>query len=104
MQMHRESWIHLCVDMQRMFVEDTPWQVAWMPKVFDAVLEVTTRFPQQTIFTRFVPPSSTDELPGMWRDYLKAKAYGYRLRIAGHCAWSQTLRQTRQLLRRAQEQ
>ncbi|MEY9718161.1 nicotinamidase-related amidase [Sinorhizobium fredii] len=33
--MNPEKWIHLCIDMQRMFAEGTPWQVAWMPKVFD---------------------------------------------------------------------
>lgn len=24
------KWIHLCIDMQSMFAEDTPWQVPWM--------------------------------------------------------------------------
>ena len=67
--MHTEKWIHLCVDMQRMFAEDTPWQVSWMPKVFDEIVEVATRFAERTIFTRFIPPSSPDELPGMWRNY-----------------------------------
>jgi len=23
-------WIHLCIDMQRMSAEDTPWHVPWM--------------------------------------------------------------------------
>jgi nicotinamidase-related amidase len=55
--------------MQRMFAESTPWQVAWIPKVFDQVAEVATRFPDRTIFTRFVPPSSPEEMPGMWRPY-----------------------------------
>lgn len=81
MPLHRDMWIHLCIDMQRMFIEDSPWQIAWMPKVFDEVLEVTKRFPQQTIFTRFVPPSSTDELPGMWRDYYEKWPMMMRTRI-----------------------
>ncbi|MBD9375599.1 cysteine hydrolase [Rhizobium sp. ARZ01] len=67
--MQPKNWIHLCIDMQRMFAEDTPWQLAWMPKVFDEIVEVATRFPDRTIFTRFIPPSSPDELPGMWRAY-----------------------------------
>ncbi|ASY70098.1 cysteine hydrolase family protein [Sinorhizobium fredii] len=67
--MNPEKWIHLCIDMQRMFAEGTPWQVAWMPKVFDQVAEVAARFPDRTIFTRFVPPASPEELPGMWRAY-----------------------------------
>jgi nicotinamidase-related amidase len=67
--MNPEKWTHLCIDMQRMFAESTPWQVAWIPKVFDQVAEVATRFPDRTIFTRFVPPSSPEEMPGMWRPY-----------------------------------
>lgn len=67
--MNPERWTHLCVDMQRMFAEDTPWQVTWMPKVFDQVVEIATRFPERTIFTRFVPPSAPEELPGTWRAY-----------------------------------
>ncbi|TCN33914.1 cysteine hydrolase family protein [Sinorhizobium americanum] len=67
--MNQEKWIHLCIDMQRMFAEGTPWHVAWMPKVFDQVIEVSARFPERTIFTRFVPPPVPDQMPGMWRAY-----------------------------------
>lgn len=81
MQRERENWIHLCIDMQRMFAEDTPWQVAWMPNVLDEVLEVTSRFPERTMFTRFIPPSSPDEVPGMWRDYYEKWPMMTRARI-----------------------
>lgn len=67
--MHPKNWIHLCTDMQRMFAEDTPWQVAWMPKVFDQIVEVATRCTERTVFTRFVPPSKPNDMPGMWRNY-----------------------------------
>jgi nicotinamidase-related amidase len=62
-------WIHLCIDMQRMFAEDTPWQVPWMREVSPAVEEVARRYPEKTIFTRFVPPARAEEMPGMWRTY-----------------------------------
>lgn len=52
-----------------MFSENTPWKVSWMPRVFDQILEVATRHPERTIFTRFIPPSSSEEMPGMWRAY-----------------------------------
>src|SRR5688572_23385952 len=67
--MKTNLWMHLCIDMQRMFEEDTPWHVSWMAKVRDAVIEVADRYPERTIFTRFVPPASSSEMPGMWRDY-----------------------------------
>ncbi|MBD9650188.1 cysteine hydrolase [Ensifer sp. ENS09] len=67
--MRSKKWIHLCIDMQRMFEDETPWQARWMPKIADQVIEVATRFPERTIFTRFVPPDAPEEMPGMWRDY-----------------------------------
>lgn len=63
------NWIHLCIDMQAMFAEDTPWHVPWMSGVSPAVIDVASRHPEKTVFTRFVPPTSPDKTAGMWRDY-----------------------------------
>lgn len=63
------TWLHLCIDMQRMFLDETPWHVPWMARTLDQVTEVTRRFPERTIFTRFIPPPSPDGMPGKWRDY-----------------------------------
>ncbi|PZM10051.1 cysteine hydrolase family protein [Rhizobium tubonense] len=63
------NWLHLCVDMQSMFVEETPWHVPWMAKVSPAVVELTSRHPGRTIFTRFVPPARAEDAVGTWRDY-----------------------------------
>ncbi|MFN7090566.1 MAG: cysteine hydrolase family protein [Allorhizobium sp.] len=65
----KTSWIHLCIDMQRMFAEQTPWQVSWMTKVSAQIHEVAGRHASRTIFTRFVPPRFAQEMPGMWRHY-----------------------------------
>jgi len=65
------NWIHLCIDMQSMFAQDTPWHVPWMSGISPAVIEVTARHPARTIFTRFVPPTTADEATGMWRDYYR---------------------------------
>lgn len=67
--MDGSNWIHLCIDMQRMFAEDTPWHVPWMRQVSPQVQEVAERHPQQTVFTRFVPPKHAADMPGMWRTY-----------------------------------
>lgn len=29
---------HICVDMQRMYQEDTPWALAWMPKILPNIV------------------------------------------------------------------
>jgi nicotinamidase-related amidase len=67
--MDGRNWIHLCIDMQRMFAEDTPWHVPWMRQVSPQVQEIAERHPQQTIFTRFIPPRHATDMLGMWRTY-----------------------------------
>ncbi|RUM08688.1 cysteine hydrolase family protein [Rhizobium chutanense] len=63
------EWRHLCVDMQRMFAEDTPWHVPWMARVCPQIEELAGRHPSRTIFTRFLPPEHAGDMPGKWRDY-----------------------------------
>jgi nicotinamidase-related amidase len=60
---------HLCIDMQRLFAEGTPWHVSWMPRVLPCVLAIASRHAERTIFTRFVPPAEPCEAQGAWRDY-----------------------------------
>jgi len=67
--MNDTNWIHLCIDMQRMFAEDTPWHVPWMQEVSPQIQEIAKHYPQRTVFTRFVPPKRAEDMPGMWRSY-----------------------------------
>jgi len=60
---------HLCIDMQRMFNEETAWNVPWMASVSDQVEEVAERFTAETVFTRFVPPHNASQMPGAWKTY-----------------------------------
>lgn len=63
------SAAHLCVDMQRLFAEETPWQVPWLPRVLPCVLEIARRHPERTVFTRFIPPQDPTDMPGAWQDF-----------------------------------
>ena len=63
------EWRHICVDMQRMFAEDTPWKVTWMERVSPQVLEVASYYADRTIFSRFLPPTCPTNATGMWRAY-----------------------------------
>jgi nicotinamidase-related amidase len=65
------DWRHICIDMQRMFAEDTPWHVAWMEKVEPQIVELSRLHAERTIFTRFMPPRDAGEMPGAWRDYYR---------------------------------
>jgi nicotinamidase-related amidase len=63
--------VHLCVDMQRLFSSAGPWPVPWIEKIMPAVVDIAKRFPERTIFTRFVPPQVPHVLPGMWQRYYR---------------------------------
>lgn len=78
----KSEWRHICVDMQRMFAEDTPWQAPWMKVVSLEIVEVSGRYPEQTIFTRFTPPARPEDAPGMWRRYYEKWSTMTRSRIA----------------------
>jgi nicotinamidase-related amidase len=61
--------VHLCVDMQRLFSAEGPWPTPWLERVLPVVAELAGRFPERTVFTRFITPQSPDEMPGTWREY-----------------------------------
>jgi nicotinamidase-related amidase len=61
--------VHLCVDMQNLFAEDTPWHTPWMPRVLPVVERLAARHPARTVFTRFIPPAEGEPMPGSWRRY-----------------------------------
>jgi len=62
---------HICVDMQRMFAERTPWQMPWMSRIVPIVRRVAASYANRTIFTRFIPADRPGEGQGLWRNYYK---------------------------------
>ncbi|HYC66217.1 MAG TPA: cysteine hydrolase [Reyranellaceae bacterium] len=65
------STAHLCIDMQLLFAEPSPWAVPWLPRVLPRVAEIARRHPDRTVFTRFIPPMDPEEMTGAWRDYYR---------------------------------
>jgi len=61
--------VHVCVDMQRLFAEETPWKTPWMPRVLPRVVELVAHKPARTIFTRFIPAAHPGQGDGVWRRY-----------------------------------
>jgi nicotinamidase-related amidase len=51
-----KRWVHLCIDVQRMFAEETPWHAPWLRRVLPAIEELAGQTAGRTIFTRFLPP------------------------------------------------
>jgi nicotinamidase-related amidase len=76
-----EKTVHLCVDMQRIFSPEGPWATPWMEKVLPIVTEIAQRFPERTVFTRFITPQRAEDMPGMWRRYYERWAETTRERL-----------------------
>jgi nicotinamidase-related amidase len=64
-----KSAFHVSVDMQRIFTEATPWHTPWMKKILPQVCALAERKPENTVFTRFVPPPSPQAAQGAWKRY-----------------------------------
>jgi nicotinamidase-related amidase len=64
-----DKTVHLCIDMQRIFSPDGPWATPWMARVLPVVTELAGRFPERTVFTRFITPRQPQDMTGMWRRY-----------------------------------
>jgi nicotinamidase-related amidase len=65
------SAVHICVDMQRLFGPETPWSLAWMPRVLPRIVRLCELAPERTIFTRFIPARRTGEGQGTWQRYYR---------------------------------
>jgi nicotinamidase-related amidase len=55
--------------MQRIFSVEGLWPTPWMDRVLPLVATIAGRYPERTIFTRFIPPERPDQMPGMWQRY-----------------------------------
>jgi len=66
-----ERWVHLCVDMQRLFGEATEWRTPWLERVLPQAARLVAVAPERTVFTRFVPPPSASRVGGSWRRYYR---------------------------------
>ncbi|MGN6590445.1 MAG: cysteine hydrolase family protein [Sphingomicrobium sp.] len=66
-----ERTLHLCVDMQRLFSDEGPWPTPWLPHVLPIIEEIAGRFPERTIFSRFITPPRPESMPGAWKNYYR---------------------------------
>ena len=61
--------VHLCIDMQRLLAPEGPWPTPWMMSALERQIRLVEHSQASTVFTRFIPPSSAQEMPGRWRRY-----------------------------------
>lgn len=59
--------VHIAIDLQRLFAEDTVWST---PALMGVVPNVATLAKAgRTLFPRFVTPEKAEDAPGTWRRY-----------------------------------
>ncbi|HTN62164.1 MAG TPA: cysteine hydrolase [Devosia sp.] len=66
-----DNCAHICVDVQRMFIEPTPWQTDWMSKVLPAIEAIADAHAPRTVFTRFITAASPEVAAGAWQQYYR---------------------------------
>jgi len=63
--------VHLCIDMQRLFLEPGPWYAAAGLAILPAVRRLLDHAPDRAIFTRFITAERADCAKGSWRRYYR---------------------------------
>lgn len=60
---------HIVIDMQRMFAEETPWQVPALGQILPNVLMLCDAYAGRNLFAKFMLPASPEAATGAWRSY-----------------------------------
>jgi nicotinamidase-related amidase len=60
---------HLCIDMQNIFAKGGAWETPWMERVLPIVSGICARYPERTVFTRFITPQHPEDRRGRWQAY-----------------------------------
>lgn len=61
--------LHVCIDMQRLFLEPGPWYCPEGLNILPAIGELLNRAGERSFFTRFITATTPDAAPGCWRRY-----------------------------------
>ncbi len=62
---------HLCIDMQRVFLEPGPWYAAAGLTILPAIRRLLDHAPDRAIFTRFITAERPAAAKGSWRRYYR---------------------------------
>ncbi len=75
---------HLCCDMQNIFAKGGLWATPWMERVLPTVESIVSRYPERTIFSRFITPRHPEDRPGQWRSYFRRWERATRQHLHGN--------------------
>ncbi len=62
---------HLCIDMQRIFLEPGPWYTAAGLAILPPIRRLLEHAPEAALFTRFITAETPETAPGAWQRYYR---------------------------------
>jgi nicotinamidase-related amidase len=66
-----KNTLHVVIDMQRLFAEETAWHTPAIAQILPNVLALCRARPSETVFARFVVPQSAESAEGRWKNYYR---------------------------------
>lgn len=63
--------LHVVIDMQRIFAEETVWHTPVIAGILPNVISLCEALPESTLFAKFMLPQSADAASGCWKTYYK---------------------------------
>ncbi len=64
-----KNTLHLVIDMQRLFAEETVWYTPAMADILPNVLKLCEARPEETLYARFIVPQNAGDATGRWKTY-----------------------------------
>ena len=63
--------LHVVVDMQRLFAEQTVWHVPGLHTILPSIARLAEALSEHTVFARFTVPKTANAAPGQWQQYYR---------------------------------
>ena len=63
--------LHVCIDMQRLFLEPGPWYAEAGLAILPAIRRLLDHAPESALFTRFITAERAEAATGSWRRYYR---------------------------------
>lgn len=64
-----KNTLHIVIDMQRLFAEETAWHTPAIARILPNVLALCEARPSEAVFARFVVPKTASHAKGRWKNY-----------------------------------
>ncbi len=66
-----DTVLHIVIDMQRLFAEETAWHTPAVTEILPNVLRLCEAFKGRTLFAKFMLPETPQAAPGRWQTYYR---------------------------------